>query len=190
MKVLNKTEYDTRYLRGLLIQCEKHEGTNYKLREVKVLKSKRGVHGRAWYNSWSINMYLPRDAKSRSIAQVYIHEVGHNLSLRHRDMTPIHQIDVSWLSDEVVPLKKSKPTKPKPNIVEAQAMHAQKKLDEWNKKLNRAKNYVKKYQRKVKYYEKKKAASPKVEKQGTLIPSALSSSSRRKAEERNFEENN
>ncbi len=162
MKLINKTNYDTRYLRSLFIKCEKHEGTNHKFREVEVLKSKRGrIHGKAWYNSYHINMYLPRDAKSRSIAQIYIHEVGHNLSLRHRDMTPIHRIDVLWLPDEVVPLKKPKASKPKPNIVEIRAKHAQKKLDKWQKKLNRAKILVNKYRKRVRYYEKKKAASLK-----------------------------
>lgn len=100
-------------------------------------------------------------ASSHQVARTYIHEVGHNLGLHHKDMPSSGSIDVSWLPDEFIPLKKAKTLKPKPNIIEVRARHAQKKLDEWNKKSARAKNLVKKYKRKVKYYEKKMAASPK-----------------------------
>jgi len=162
MKIINKTQYDTRYLRSLFIQCEKHEGTNYKYREVEVLKSKRTrVHGKAWYNSRYVTIYLPNNASVHSIARVYIHEVGHNIGLRHKDMAYIGNIDITWLHDEIAPLKKPKTSKPKPNIVEVRANHAQTKLDEWEKKLARAKTFVKKYRKKVKYYQKKRAASPK-----------------------------
>jgi len=168
MKITNKTDYDTQYLRQLFIACEKHEGTNHKYRKVEILNKKGGgVSGRAWIRSRYVNMYLPSynrgmdSANAHSVAQVYIHEVGHNLGLRHKDMASVSSIDVSWLPNESTPLKKSKIGKPKPSIIEIRARRAQKKLDEWTKKLNRAKNLVKKYRTKVKYYEKKKAASPK-----------------------------
>lgn len=178
MKIINKTNYDTRYLRSLFIKCEKHEGTNYKYREVEVRYSHSWrVGGYAYYNSRYIVMKLPKrhtikiseyytgkkreeeqGAWSQRVAQTYIHEVGHNLGLHHKDMPNSSMIDVSWLSDELLPLKKLKATKPKPNIIEVRANHAQNKLDEWNKKLIRAKTFVKKYRKKVKYYEKKMAA--------------------------------
>lgn len=166
MKVKNHTKYDTQFLRHLFIACEKHEGTNYRYREVEVLNKRGGgVSGRAWVHSRHVNMYLPsgrgpgHSLKSHSIAQVYIHEVGHNLGLRHKDMGSVSSINVSWLADEPVPAKKPKPPKAKPNIVEVRAIHAQDMLDKWQKKMNRAKTFVKKYQRKVRYYQKKKAAS-------------------------------
>ncbi len=177
MKVTNQTNYDTRYLRSLFTKCEKHEGTNYKYRNVKVIYSRSGrIGGYAWYNSHSVVMKLPKrqaiktinyytrkkgseehGAWSHSVAQVYIHEVGHNLGLHHKDMPSSETINISWLSNEICPLKKINPSKP--NIIEARAAKAQKKLNEWVKKLNRAKTYAKKYQKKVKYYEKKMAAS-------------------------------
>jgi len=178
MKVINKTDYDTRYLRSLFIKCEKHEGTNHKYRNVKVIYAHTyWVGGYAWYNSRSVVMKLPKrrtikmtnyhpgDKKievgvsNQRIAQTYIHEVGHNLGLHHKDMPRSSTIDVSWLPDEFIPLKKSKAAKPKPNIVEVRAIKAQKKFDEWSKKLARAKTFVKKYRAKVKYYERKTAAS-------------------------------
>lgn len=118
MKVTNHTNYDTQYLRSLFIKCEKHEGTNYKYRQVEVLNKRGGgVSGRAWLNSRYINMYLPNgrgpgfSPKSHSVAQVYIHEVGHNLGLRHKDMASVDLIDMSWLADELIPAK-LKPSKP------------------------------------------------------------------------------
>lgn len=163
MKVINKTNYDTRYLRSLFIKCEKHEGTNHKHREVRVIFNRHTwrIGGYAWYDSSSVVMKLPRkEANIRRVAQVYIHEVGHNLGLHHKDMSFSNTIDVSWLPDENILLKKPKVAKSKLNIVEVRAKRAQKKLDGWNKKLNQAKTFVKKYRAKVKYYEKKMAASP------------------------------
>lgn len=163
MKVTNKTNYDTQYLCKLFIACEKHEGTNHKYRQVEVRYNRYyQVGGYAWYNSRSVVMKLPReDADTSRVAQVYIHEVGHNLGLHHKDMASSFKIDTSWLVKENIPTKKAKAPKPKLNITEVRAKHAQKKLDEHLKKLKREKNLVKKYQRKVKYYEKKMAASPK-----------------------------
>lgn len=176
MKIKNRTNYDTQYLRRLFIACEKHEGTNHRYREVEVLNKRGGgVSGRAWVNSRYVNMYLPIGRgpgfkpKSHSVARVYIHEVSHNLGLRHKDMASISSIDVSWLADEPIP-KKPKPPKPKPNVVEVRAIRAQAKLDEWQKKLIRAKTFVKKYQRKVRYYQRKTAASPENRKEA---PSAI-----------------
>ncbi len=165
MKVINNTNYDTRYLRSLFIKCEKHEGTNYKYRQVTIKSNSSTwrIGGYAWYNSGSIVIKLPKkEANIRRIAQVYIHEVGHNLGLHHKDMPFSNAIDVSWLPLDVnAPFKKSEAQKPKPNIIEVRATKAQKKLDEWTKKMSRAKTFVKKYRTKVKYYEKKMAASPK-----------------------------
>lgn len=178
MKVINETKYDTRYLRSLFLKCEKYifktylvHGENSRRRvTVKHTKSDR-VRGYAWYHSASMVLKLPRPTatryghkyenhvNARSVARVYLHEIGHNIGLRHDQMGCISNIDVSWCPNEIIPQKTERPAKPKPNIIELRAAKAQAKLEEWTKKLNRAKTYVKKYQRKVKYYQKKTAAS-------------------------------
>jgi len=181
MKVINNTRYDTRYLRRLFLGCEKKIFATYlvhgesKYRHVTV-KTHRGgmarVGGYAWYNSTNIVITLPpptsrhlgryvteNTVSARRIAQVYLHEVGHNLGLKHAQMKPSSKIDVLWQPDESVPLKTPKIVKPKKSIIEQRAAKAETKLAEWTKKLNRAKIFVKKYQRKVKYYQKKRAAN-------------------------------
>jgi hypothetical protein len=178
MKIENKTKYDTRYLRKLFLACERHIFNTYlihgesKHRHVTVKTNRKGyIAGYAWYNSWSIVITLPppvsvhygkfkeeHQISARRVAQVYLHEVGHNIGLKHKQMIPSLKINVDWLPDETVPLKPQPQSKPKRNIVEIRAEKAQAKLNEWTKKLNRAKTYVKKYQAKVKYYERKRAA--------------------------------
>lgn len=181
MKIENKTDYDTRYLRRVFMACEKHEGTNPKHRFVRVTYNTTcRIRGSAWIGCHSLTMTMPKPRKDglvrdgimidgeivdryganvHNLARVYIHEVDHNLGLRHKDMSEWWNIDVSWLPEnELIPMKVKAP-KAKRNIVEVRAENAQKKLDEWTKKLNRAKTGVKKYRRKVRYYERKTAAN-------------------------------
>lgn len=172
MKVKNETHYDTFYLRRLFLACEKqmfriclkHTTPKWRRVEVRYNKKNRRVNGRATISGSWVGMFLPKPTQdylptAQSVAQVYIHEVQHNLGLRHKDMIPVNKIDVSFLPNEYIMLKPAKPAKPKPNIIEIRAAKAQKKLDGWQKKLNRAKTFVRKYQRKVRYYEKRRAAS-------------------------------
>ena len=63
-------------------------------------------------------------------------------------------IDVDFLEDRKVKLKTE--ASPKQPPVKKNEEKARKKLAEWEKKMNRAKTFVKKYQKKVKYYDKKK----------------------------------
>ena len=178
MKIDNKTKYDGRYLRRLFLACEKHcfevylKHSHPKHRHVTIKYHKTSwIGGYAWYNSCSIVMKLPHptsthlgkiktknEISARKVAQVYLHELGHNLGRHHNQMGRHNDIDVSWWPDEIIPLKKVI-TKPKPNLIEVRASKTQKKLDEWQKKFNRAKTLVRKYQSKVRYYEKKAAAS-------------------------------
>lgn len=184
MKIDNQTQYDTRYLRKLFIACEKKAGTNPKHRCVKVVYCKTGyIKGYAWIHSCSVVMKLPKrytghrtlpkwlrdkpqyqeylkekPLPSRKVAQVYLHEVDHNYGLHHIDMARSSSITIDFWPDESIPLKQIK-EKPKVNIIEVRATKARRKLDEWRCKMNRAKTFVKKYQRKVNYYERKMAAS-------------------------------
>jgi hypothetical protein len=182
MKIDNQTVYSTRHLRKIFIACEKNEGTNYKNRHVKVIYTKSGVatRGYAWYNSNRVVMKLPKPLKEHDyknsacihrVAKVYIHEVGHNLNLRHKEMMKWWDIPVDFLEEgdvefkleallpkkEAVKISK----KPKKTRAELNEEKARNKLAEWEKKLSRAKTFVKKYKTKVKYYDKKKESIAK-----------------------------
>lgn len=183
MKTKNKTAYDTRYLRKLFMACEKQIRYVYmsyadksiyafhENRHVTIQHSKnRRVGGYAYYNSGTIVMKIPppvgtyygntreNAVSARHVAQVYLHEIGHNLGLKHKQQISSHKLNADFWPDETLPLKQIK-TKPKRNVVDERAKKAHLKLVEWQKKLNKAKTFVKKYRRKVKYYEKKKAAN-------------------------------
>lgn len=160
MKISNKTGYSTRHLRKIFLACEKNEGTDHGHRNVEVIYGrKKSVSGYAWYNSNKVVMKLPKPeflTKIHQLAQVYIHEVGHNLNLRHREMMKWWNIPVEFLEEGNLEVKTQKTQKTKKSVVEINEEKARKKLAEWGKKLNRAKTFVKKYQKKVTYYDKKK----------------------------------
>jgi len=158
----------------LFLACEKHIFATYLKhgessdRQITIkyhnYKNNHGVGGSAWYNSTSLTIRLPRPRKeftlyvcARLVAQVYLHEIGHNLGYCHKKMVSHHKLNVSWWPEELVPLKIIK-EKPKPNIIEVRAARAEKCLVRWQKKLNHAKGFVKKYQTKVRYYKGKMAA--------------------------------
>lgn len=171
MKIGNKTDYSTRHLRKIFLACEKNEGTNPKHREVKVIYTRGGAtSGYAWYNSNSVVIKLPRPKKRYNnlasihrVAKVYIHEVGHNSNLRHKEMIRWWDIEIDFLEEGRVEFKsvtlkpkKEAVKKIKKSTVVKNEEKVRKKLTEWEKKLSRSKTFVKKYQKKVKYYDKKK----------------------------------
>lgn len=181
MKIINKTIYDTRYLRRLFLECEKHIFATYlkhgesKHRKVTIkygrFHNNCGVSGYAYYKSCTMAILLPRPrppiipisklyVKARIVAQTYLHEVGHNIGIHHNQMGTITKYgnwDISWWPDELVPTKVIA-EKPKPNIIELRAAKAQRKLEEWENKVKRAGKLVKKYRQQVRYYESKMAA--------------------------------
>lgn len=161
MKITNKTNYSTRHLRKIFLACERNEGTNSKYRRVVVKYSKTyHPHGYAWMDSNCVVIQLPKIKKDGSqrtyihtVAQLYIHEVGHNLNLDHKDMASCWQMLIDFLEDGKIEFKSvGSPKKPS----EVNEEKARKKLAEREKKSNKAKTFVKKYQKKVKYYDKKK----------------------------------
>ena len=107
MKITNKTDYSTRHLRKIFLACEKNEGTDPKHRDVEVRYGcDSGGRGYAWYNSNSVVMKLPKmkkdgscQAEIHNVARVYIHEVGHNLNLKHREMMKWWLIPIDFIED-------------------------------------------------------------------------------------------
>lgn len=171
MRIINETNYDTRYLRVLFLQCEKRSFEVYlkhsepKYRRITVVYGRYRNGGLASINGTWIKMKLSRTLppNARMVAAIYLHELGHNLGLRHQQMVPLANLEkyVTWIPDgEIVPVK---PAKEKPAVDHnaIKLAQAEQKLKEWNRRLKRAQTAIAKYRRKVNYYQKKAAACPK-----------------------------
>jgi hypothetical protein len=177
MKIVNETKWATGDLKALTLAVLKHSGQSAP-RMLIVRTSKGYVHGRAPLNSrHNVKMFIPRTMKTtkvmgsdgrsfqtaevqrefpvESYAQVLIHEVGHNDGLNHKEMASIGKIPIpeAILAMKVEP-KASKP-KPRVDYVAKRRLHALVMLRWYEGRLKRTEQAVKRWARKVKYYQRK-----------------------------------
>ena len=166
-------------------KTEKHHSLNRLV--VRVINHKADwVGGRAWFDSGAMVIKIPHPRKgvqdkekiwqssgldfAQSIAYVFIHELGHCIGIRpggkvHRKYMTIEGPYMDWIretfSNEKTPVKFKIPVpKAKPGDAEKYAS-AIKNLKKANTRLKRAVTIQKKWDKKVKYYEKKMAAKEK-----------------------------
>jgi hypothetical protein len=135
IKIENRTTWNTQELKKLFMLISKHEG--YYPRKVIVYYSKtsriggRGTIGHGWvkigipnkasfYNTKTRNSYTAKLEVLdwiyiERIAQVYVHELGHNLKLRHKEMVPSRKINVNYVKGIEIHrmIVKKKPTRTK-----------------------------------------------------------------------------
>lgn len=144
MKIINKTQYDTKDLKKVFTETlkrnEKFEGKLYqKKRLVVIVKSNRGhkyVTGRAPYNGYCINLFLPKEnLPLEELAAVFDHEVYHLRGYHHnaigRFLKPTYKEDFAWAN--CYPIKyQQKKKKDKTNLKEQryQKVLAKKELKE------------------------------------------------------------
>lgn len=166
MQVINKTKYRTDDLHKFFRAGFKAEGEDHKEYIIEVNHAKgEWVHGYAYYNSYNMTLHLPKDhVGPKNLAQVFVHELGHCLSLHHKDMMDVWEIEVPWIEGLAICKKEVKP-KPKKDIQAKRYEHALLMLNRHVDKLAREKRLAKKWEQKVRYYEKafekrQKAASP------------------------------
>lgn len=155
LKIKNETDYETRDLRKIFLECMKREGVQRCNLTVRYSRCDL-VHGSAYYNSTRVNMFLPK--KNPNIigtAQVFIHELGHNRGLKHREMVELSKIDCSWIMGFKIDKKIPKDLKKIPkDLKKERHEHAKKKLKQLTSRLKLMQTLIKKWQRKVRYYEK------------------------------------
>jgi len=131
------------------------------------------VTGFGWFNSPTIQINVPKylyDSKKdyhetkhgdliqvfpmfliERFAQVVVHEIHHNMNLRHKDMLPSKELDVSYTNGMRI---RAKHVKPKKDIKVRRYEHAMEMMEKHEKKLKRERNLVKKWKTKVRYYER------------------------------------
>jgi hypothetical protein len=181
VKVTNDTRYPTRELRKIFTEVHrriaKYEGClpQWKSIEVNVVYSrKRHTSGWAYRSGYYTKLCIRRGIISvHSVAYLFAHEMMHLYGYGHNRMgnrghsAPVDLDDIEQVLG-FADIKEREPQKKKrPEGVELQQQRYLRVLElerEWQSKLKRAQNALKKYRRKKRYYEReltKKAALPK-----------------------------
>lgn len=168
MKIINRTKYRTADLRVWLVAAHKAMEAPHEQKTVEIVYGHAGGHwGRGAYSGYSMKLTLPGDPSKiryEYLAHVTEHEIGHNLGLKHGDMDE----DLMWGRGRVpswevglqLRLRAEEAAIPMTDRVASRAAHAQKMLDRWDRKIRLAKTIRSKWAAKVRYYDRKNAASP------------------------------
>jgi len=172
----NKTSFSGRGLRSLFLKTMSHfaEGkTSYGVL-FGYTKFPRGRTGFGYYNTNRMAVLLDKNWESQSeltpgqkvrLVNTILHEVEHNEGARHKDMdcgaytTGFNLEDILWVKDIKIE-RKAESTKISPSQrAGRKEAHAKVMLAKHEAKLKREQKLIRKWKVKVKYYEKKKAAS-------------------------------
>jgi hypothetical protein len=179
MKLVNKTDWDSKQLKTIFIKCLQE------IRKTEDLKRWRKlvvyivwhkswwVGGCAYYHSTSLTMKLPRkpiDGTYRdgmdfvqNIVDIFIHEFGHCLGIKHGPQhKKLEHMYRDWIketfSNEKYPLLIREKKVTKENAIVKKYQQAVVNCAKATTRFKRAKTILEKWTRKVKYYETKMAA--------------------------------
>lgn len=184
MKIKNNTKYNTTDLKRLFLACCRQVRTGKDIRRklrVEVIDHKRRLSRASYWGDWALmNLgdYMngeERDTKGwwRAIAWVACHEFLHSKGMSHRKMSFRYPYYHSWLQlrenpekmawadDYPVRLKEIK-IKPKIDIQVVRYEKVLSKVKEWESKVKRGQNILKRYTAKKRYYEKALTAAGKI----------------------------
>lgn len=165
MKILNKTSYLTKDISQILNWCLKKEGMVGKNLVVEIIETRRVydshrdfVGGYAYYGEGDFNQrnYIMLKLAKRGtfkafdLAHTFIHELAHTRGVKHSEMGIFpEENDVPDMEIR----KKSIPQKKDFRILRYE--NAIKKSKEYERKMKRTQNLMRKWQKKVKYYQKR-----------------------------------
>jgi hypothetical protein len=175
MKVINTTIYNTADLRKLFYrvaedELDTHQRKNLTIR-VEYSRRRNGLmSGYAYYHGRDMTLRLPKPPKKMdlpTLAHLTAHEFAHIRGVRHRSMThsKLYDWGKGWEEHYAYatnfPVRVTEaPQKPTTlTIMSQRYLHAQAALKRNQSKLKRQTTIVKKWAAKVKYYEKKMAAT-------------------------------
>lgn len=157
----NSTAYDGRIIRRWLHAAIEERGVEHLTCEV--LYSRQGDHrGYGYLGIPHIKLLVPRDGNvSRvRVAQILLHEIDHTLGLRHREMRSSRHLDFAWSDSlpewRLIPPRERKP-RGRARPVGAKLEWARARAKEAQTRAKRANTILKKWQAKVRYYERRQA---------------------------------
>lgn len=158
----NQTHYRTCDLRPFFVRCAKQEGVTEARVDVVYNRQVRGcVTGYAYANRTYSRIMLPSQGIDRvDLAMVIAHEFAHNKGVTHKQMkddpyyrsTPRTAEVYAWARE--LPIRKVEPKTKQRRGPTDKLAHAQAMLRSWETKLKKTKTLHKKWERRVKYYEK------------------------------------
>jgi len=182
IEIDNKTWYRSDDIRKLVRKAIAEEGLRGRDYLVQVRYARGGdIGGYGWYHQRKIKMCIPKHesqwhpvrgsnptpfeftpARIKKFSQVVIHEFDHNRGLKHADMVSWSGIEVSW-SDGLTIRRKEEVKRTSADRVAAREAAARKKVEEYEKKIKRNQNLLKKWKGKVAYYDRKNRAAAQKE---------------------------
>lgn len=183
VQIINKTPYRTADLRAWTIAALKHRGAydRHPVWKVTWKRSNTHITGRAWVNTGIFSMSIPSphvnaelwkkfvggNSYRRTLAYVILHEIDHCLGLRgEREMRGAFRADpdgflkgfpdLPWPS--VAPKPAAKP-RGKARPIEIKLDEARRRAEMYARRERAAVRWKRKWLAKVRYYEKRQAAS-------------------------------
>lgn len=176
MKIRNNTKWNTADCRKIICEAKrrvdriegKHDtqGLIVKIENAKYRNWGRPntIGGTAHIGYWGITMKIGKgiaemtEEQIKRFASVFVHEYYHNLGVRKIDYRNYENdwtkdLDYSWTKNYQIRLKEVKPKEIK-DVKAIRYQRAQMNLTKSLTRFKRAKTLLKKWQNKVKYYEK------------------------------------
>lgn len=155
IKIKNDTEYETRNLRKIISRCIKTDGPRAETKmDIHIRPSKKYLSGYAYLNSNFVCMRIPSTGEIDTVrfTQIFIHELQHCRGEVHREMVKSKTIDAGWA--KAFPIQK-RPVKIKPvaDLKSKRYETAKSRVSKYEIKMKRMATLLKKWKRKVTYYE-------------------------------------
>ena len=171
MKIKNETHWRTKDLRAFATRVARLElkPDHAKRYTVHVNYGGRGesCSGHAYCNSNACYVHVSSVSIDRiDFAYVLAHEMAHSRGLRHKDINGLSRYDrvgkyrerYAWADNLPLEKKIAKPKKTTAEKADLKIVNCFEKINTWGTKAKRANNAIRKWKRKLKYYEKRKAA--------------------------------
>lgn len=159
----NRTDYTAKSIKAFYKPIAEHEGLAGEDLFIRAVNQYRGGakynHSKAKYGCYWVELAIwrPEDLhedRKKKLIQIAMHEFAHCRGLHHKDMGDCYSFETSWFPKDLnLEVKQASNPLPK-DIKKERYENAKKHLKEAEAKVKRWGNVIKKWKKKVKYYEK------------------------------------